>query len=94
MKLYAKINACPQIAYETEEDQVVAGLVAQGFGIAVVPYMDMLVRLDVKILPIINPSWERNFYMISDDRVFQSPAVRQFRQFVLDRTASDVKLHK
>jgi len=34
-----------QIAYETEEDSVIAGLVAHGFGIAVVPYMEMLLRL-------------------------------------------------
>ena len=82
-RLYAQIGAQPTIAYETEEDQVVAGLVAQGFGIAVVPYMEMLLRLDVKILQIVNPSWERNFYMVSDDRVFQAPVVQTFRQFVL-----------
>lgn len=83
-KLYAQIGAEPHLAYETEEDQVVAGLVAQGFGIAVVPYMEMLLRLDVKILQIVNPSWERNFYMVSDDRVFQAPVVQAFRQFVLN----------
>lgn len=33
-----------KVAYETEEDQVIAGLVANGFGIAVVPYMDILER--------------------------------------------------
>lgn len=82
--LYAQIGAQPNIAYETEEDQVVAGLVSQGFGIAVVPYMEMLLRLDVKILQIVNPSWERNFYMVSDERVFQSPVVKAFRQFVLE----------
>ena len=85
--LYQKIGQRPIIAYETEEDQVIAGLVAHGFGIAVVPYMEMLLRLDVKILQIAHPVWERNFFLISDDRAYQSPAVRQFRQFVLDGTA-------
>ena len=85
-RLYSKINAVPNIAYETEEDQVVAGLVAQGFGIAIVPYMDMLLRLDVKILPIVNPTWERYFYMVNDENAFQTPAVKKFRQFVIDRT--------
>ena len=51
-ELFSKIDGKPVIAYETEEDQVVAGLVAAGFGIAVVPYMDMLLRLDVKIIQI------------------------------------------
>ena len=82
--LFAQIGGSPQIAYETEEDQVIAGLVAQGFGIAVVPYMEMLLRLDVKILQISHPVWERNFYLVSDDRSYMTPAVRQFRQFVLN----------
>ncbi len=88
MRLYAKIDAVPNIAYETEEDQVVAGLVAQGFGIAIVPYMEMLFRLNVKILPIVHPTWERHFYMISDEKAFQAPAVQKFYRFVLDRTAA------
>ncbi len=83
-ELFRQIGGTPTIAYETEEDQVIAGLVAHGFGIAVVPYMEMLLRLDVKILQIVRPVWERNFYMVTDDRAYQSMAVRQFRQFVLD----------
>lgn len=83
-KLFAQIEGEPIIAYETEEDQVVAGLVAGGFGIAVVPYMEMLLRLDVKIIQIAHPSWERSFYLVSDDRAYQPPVVQQFRQFVLD----------
>lgn len=42
--LFLQIGQEPQIAYETE-DSVIAGLVAHGFGIAVVPYMEMLLRL-------------------------------------------------
>ena len=82
--LFAQIGGSPQIAYETEEDQVIAGLVSQGFGISVVPYMEMLLRLDVKTLQISRPVWERNFYLVSNDRFYLPPAVRQFRQYVLD----------
>ena len=85
--MFQALGKRPHIAYEIVEDQVTAGLVAHGFGIAVVPYMEMLLRLDVKILQIAHPVWERNFFLISDDRAYQSPAVRQFRQFVLDGTA-------
>lgn len=85
--LFEKIGAAPQIAYETQEDQVVAGLVAHGFGIAVVPYMDLLLRLDVQILQIARPSWEREFYLIHDSRAYSSPAARSFREFVLDGIA-------
>lgn len=82
--MYRRIGAEPRIAYETAEDQVVAGLVAQDFGIGVVPYMDMLLRLDVKILQIASPDWERSFYMISSRRGFMPPAVREFRKYVLE----------
>lgn len=85
--LFHQIGATPQIAYETDEDQVIAGLVANGFGIAVVPYMDLLHQLNVNILQISNPTWERNFYLVHDEKVFLSPAVQSFRQFVLDHRA-------
>ncbi|MDO4289157.1 MAG: LysR family transcriptional regulator [Eubacterium sp.] len=83
-QMFSEIGEKPQIAYETEEDQVIAGLVAQGFGIAVVPYMDLLLKLDLKILQINAPSHEYNFYLVSDDSHFMSPAVHHFQQFVLD----------
>ena len=83
-RLFAQIGGVPQIAYETEEDQVIAGLVSQGFGISVVPYMELLLRLDVKILQISRPVWERNFYLVSNDKLYLPPAVRQFRQYVLN----------
>lgn len=82
-ELFRQIGQEPQIAYETEEDSVIAGLVSHGFGIAVVPYMEMLLRLDVKIMQISNPAWERNFYLVSNDRSYLSPAAREFRQFIL-----------
>ena len=35
--LFSQIHAAPTVAMETEEDAVIAGLVASGFGIAVLP---------------------------------------------------------
>lgn len=82
--MFLEIGAEPCIAYETEEDQVIAGLVAQGFGIAVVPYMDLLLKLDLNILQICSPAWERRLYMVNNNAVFMAPVVCHFRQFVLD----------
>ena len=84
-QLFLNIGETPNIAYETEEDQVIAGLVAQGFGIAIVPYMDLLLKLDVKILPIVSPNCEQVLFMVHDERVFMPPAVQNFRRFVLER---------
>lgn len=86
-RMFLEIGAEPEIAYETEEDQVIAGLVSQGFGIAVVPYMDLLLKLDLKILQISSPVCERKLYMVHNNNVFMAPSVRHFRQFVLDTPA-------
>lgn len=82
-EMFIKSKIVPKIVYETEEDQVVAGLVAQGFGIAVVPYMDLLLKLNLNILKINTPSYERNFYLVNDDSVYMSPAVKAFQKYVL-----------
>lgn len=83
-KLFDKIGEKPKIAYEVEEDQVMAGLVAQNFGIAIVPYMEELLRLNVKIIQISNPYWERNFYMATLKDHYLPPVVQLFKQFVIE----------
>ena len=76
-----------KVAYETEEDQVIAGLVASGFGIAVVPYMDILEKMSVEIFEIESPEYERSFYMVNDNSTYMSPAVETFRNFVIENTS-------
>lgn len=85
-EMLKKSDITPCIAYETEEDQVIAGLVAHGFGIAVVPYMDILERLDVEVLNISSPEYERNFYMVNDNTTYMSPVVNMFREYVVNKT--------
>lgn len=83
--LFATAGGVPIIAYETEEDQVIAGLVAQGFGIAVVPYMDLLLKLNLSILHISAPPYQRDFFVVHNEAVFLPPAARNFRTFALER---------
>ena len=61
--MFRAIGAQPKIAYETEEDTVVAGMTAAGFGIAVVPDHPVLRGMDVKILPITDPDPSRTAYL-------------------------------
>ena len=61
--LYSQINASPSINMETEEDAVVAGLVAAGFGIAVVPYNPLLESLKLKIITLKSPESKRIAYL-------------------------------
>ncbi len=82
-ELFDKIGRHPEIAYETDEEQVIFGLVSHGFGIAVTPYRELLLKLNVKILPIISPTWEGNIYMVSNKQAYLTPAVKNFRDFIL-----------
>ena len=45
--------------------------------------MDVLHQLDLVALPITAPPYRRDFFLVHDDRLFLSPAAREFRQFVL-----------
>ena len=81
-ELYSLIGETPQIAYETEEDEVIAGLVAHNFGIAVVPYMKLLERLTVKILKLRKPRADRMYYMVCDATAYKPPCVQSFYDYV------------
>ena len=91
-QLFQKIGQSPEIAYEIQEDQVIAGLVAQNFGIAVVPYMDELPRMNLDIIQISRPLWERNFYLATLKNRLLSPAAQNFHDYVVEHYASNPAL--
>ncbi len=86
--LFADIGRQPHIISETEEDQVIAGLVAAGFGIAVVPEMAILTNLDVAVLEIEYPPYKREFFMVENTEMYLSPAASAFRDFVVQSLGS------
>lgn len=81
--LFEAIGKRPKIAYEILEDEVVAGVVSRNFGIAIIPEIDILSSLDVKIIRIENPVRYRNIYMVHNNRAYMPPVVKAFRDFVL-----------
>ena len=91
-EMLKKSDITVKVAYETEEDQVIAGLVANGFGIAVVPYMDILEKMSVEIFEIESPEYERSFYMVNDNSTYMSPVVETFRDFVIENTRASTAL--
>lgn len=82
--LFDSCGRRPDIVYSMEEDQAVAGLVGAGFGIAVVPKMEILNYMPVHIIHINNPTWERLFYMATLKNVYQAPVVSDFKKYVRD----------
>lgn len=87
------IGKVPEIAHITEEDQVVAGLVANGFGVAIVPHMPLLDALPLKIFPLKDIDYERNFYMCYLKNGYLAPACKDFIEFVKNLTAERPFLH-
>lgn len=83
--LFNQIGRKPKIAYEVEEDQVAAGLVSRNFGIAVTPDMPMLKSMNIKILNIINPIYQRLFYMAVLKNTYLAPVVKDFRNYVIKK---------
>lgn len=84
--LFRQIGKQPKVVYEIEEDQVIAGLVSKNFGIAVCPNMPILNFMNVKILQITSPSFERIFYLaVMKDR-YLSPVANKFKNFVIEHT--------
>ena len=81
--LFTKVGSWPDCIMEIEEDQVIAGLVAQKFGIAVIPSMHILEDMPVKALPITEPLPERNFYMASLKGTYFAPLVVAFKEFAM-----------
>lgn len=77
------VGRMPDSAYELEEDQVIASFIANSDAlIAVVPNMPILKSLDVKVLPLKDAAYERNFYMATLKNVYQPPAVVSFIRYV------------
>ena len=79
----AKLN--PKIAYEIEEDGSMAGLVAENFGIAIMPEIPILSQLDVDVVPLRNQDQQRYIYMAQGKEKYHPPLVQKFAEYVKRR---------
>ena len=87
--LFECIGQTPDVAYEIDEEQVAAGFVSNGFGICVAPNIPILQSLNVKILPLVSPSWQRNFYMAMLKNVYHPPVVEAFKKYVIEQAQKE-----
>ena len=82
--MLAEVNVVPSIVCEVEEDHTMAGFVAFGHGIGIVPRIAALDYYKVKILHITNPTYQRTIYATTLKNHYLSPATRLFRDFIVD----------
>lgn len=81
-ELFEREGLYPEVTFEVEEDGALAGMVAEGFGVGIVPDVPVIRTLPVKILNIEHLEYRRYIYMgILKDR-HQSLAIESFVRFI------------
>ncbi|KRM99350.1 LysR family transcriptional regulator [Loigolactobacillus rennini] len=81
-QLFSICGGRPQSRFSVDEDEIVAGLVAAGFGVGIVPEMNLLATLPLKQLPIVFPKYRRFIYMATLKAHYQSPAATRFIHYI------------
>ena len=81
-ELFEKEGIVPETAFEVEEDGALAGMVAEGFGVGIVPDVPVIHTLPVKILNIENLHYRRYIYMGMLKKRYPSSLVEQFRDYI------------
>ena len=73
-----------------EEIEVVAGLVENGFGIAVLPYMDIVRLHNIATIPVETSLWKSKFYIARRKYGIRSEQEDAFFQYWRKRAADDL----
>lgn len=81
-RLFEMIQMKPKIAYEIEEDGSMAGLVAENFGIAVMPDIPILGNLGVEKISLRSPRHHRYIYFAMAKGKYQTPMAERFAGYV------------
>lgn len=82
MPNFHKIQKYPNIKYTAKEDRVVAGLVAQGFGISIMPDIPILENLKLKKVPIMDIEQNREFFIAYLKDHVNLPVVYDFVDYI------------
>lgn len=81
-ELFSSNGLEPDIVYEIGEDSSMAGLVAEGFGVAIMPDIPVLKCLNVDVRPLDDASYKRHLHVAYMKDKYISPASRQFIDFI------------
>lgn len=81
-RMFGMAKIKPNIAYEIEEDGSMAGLVAQNFGIAIMPDIPVLRNLNIEVLELRDTYLKRQVYMAVSKENYKTPMVKRFTEYV------------
>lgn len=87
-KIFNELNINPNIIFEGEDENAIAGLVSENFGIALVAKIPQLNNFNIKQIPVVNIEHERFIYLAyMKDRYFP-PALTTFIKYMEDLEVS------
>lgn len=84
-EVFGLCGISPRIVTETTHDTIIYSSVAAGFGVGLVPEPLGMQPYHVKVLPIENALPKREIFLFWRDVRYLSPAVQQFRDFIIGR---------
>ncbi|MEH7124241.1 LysR family transcriptional regulator [Bacillus sp. JJ1532] len=86
-QLFKKVGVAPKIIFEGAEADTVAGLVAAGLGISILPNLKGTDQSKISQIPIKGPKCQRTIGIAWVEGRYLSPATEKFKQFVLDHSS-------
>ena len=85
-RLFSPVRDRWHIAYEVEDADFIMELVAQNFGLTVMPEVPPVYRQGVKLLRLSAPAWESYFYIVRRKEPYLLSSVETFFDFCVRRT--------
>ncbi|WP_028403254.1 LysR family transcriptional regulator [Ectobacillus panaciterrae] len=85
-QLFKEAGITPKITFEGEEADTVAGLVAAGLGISILPNLKGTDQSKISQIRVQWPKCQRTIGIAWVEGRYLSPATQQFKQFVLDHS--------
>ena len=82
-RIFRERGIRPNIIAETENDQIIYGLVAAGRGVAIVPYPLSGAPYNTELVPIVEGFTERKIYLQWNKNRYMTPAAKYFRDYVI-----------
>lgn len=82
LKIFEESNINPNIIFEGEDENALAGLVAENFGIAIVAKIPQLNNFNIKQISITNIKHDRYIYLAYMRNRYFPPAVSNFIKYI------------
>lgn len=86
--LFQSIGVTPNIVCETETSSAAASLVANHFGISVMPKFPMLKNYPVKAIPIARPKYELKIALTYVKNRERTPVIESFCSYVIEKSSA------